>query len=519
MEPHAVDLVSQKVSDEMDVIKKTLGGTVGTITPDSLRTWDINTFIGSLVDTKAPITGHILRTAAETDHAKQKNKIKSLYTKQYIDLLKACNVIITQLAKEHSQLTIYFAAPFTFFLWTNGASRQTIEALHKCGLCISFSSLTKLINNLAAQVLDQAARFAHGPHVMCYDNINISTSIFVEQRASAPAKVQSGTFAILYEVRNGDPAHMHLSPILARAQQASDLLFSRDVLPSRDQMKSYHSQLRVHIIDILLDCCKHFENYEKPPALLHPERRKMPTGYQTKQYPLHTSTINESSVSSNIAVINDVYINQLKMTHEQLVDLAIPSINDQAMNARIRVIQLGFGLFHLCMNLIWALLHVHRGLIHQVGSLSYFFALLDRTRLGCEHPDYHTLLATLLQILRGIILNAWKAECGHTSLGAFASSNPSPDELVRIADQIILNHTTTTALDTDNAHRNFRLFTRDLLYVLELVHATSEGDFGRIEDVLGNLAMIFHGAGSNNYCSEILHFLYNIKKVWTPEFA
>ncbi|KAF8122361.1 hypothetical protein EV363DRAFT_1094268, partial [Boletus edulis] len=174
MEPHAVDLVSQKVSDEMDVVKKTLGGTVGTITPDSLRTWDINTFIGSLVDTKAPVTGHILRTAAETDRAKQKNKIKSCST--------ACNVIITQLAKERSQLTIYFAAPFTLFLWTNGASRQTIEALHKCGLCISFSSLTKLVNNLAAQVLDQAARFARGPHVMCYDNINISTSIFVEQR-------------------------------------------------------------------------------------------------------------------------------------------------------------------------------------------------------------------------------------------------------------------------------------------------------------------------------------------------
>ncbi|KAG9310625.1 hypothetical protein JVU11DRAFT_9193 [Chiua virens] len=195
MEPHATKLVSEKIADEMDDVKSILGGT-------SMR-------------------------KPRSDSAKQKNKFKSCNT--------ACNVIIAQLAKERSQLSIYFAAPFTLFLWTNGAgSRQTIEALHKCGLCISFPSLTKLLNNLTTQTLEEAARIARGPHVMCYDNINISTSIFVEQRASAPAKVQSGTFAVLYEVRNGDPAHMRLSPTLSRAQQASDLTFNCDVLPSRN---------------------------------------------------------------------------------------------------------------------------------------------------------------------------------------------------------------------------------------------------------------------------------------------
>jgi len=75
-------------------------------------------------------------------------------------------------------------------------------------------------------------------------------------------------------------------------------------------------------------------------------------------------------------VVNDVYINQVKVTPEQLVNRAVPSINDQSTNARIRgakalqlkdinpftqlqFLQLGFGLFHLCMNLIWALLHIH----------------------------------------------------------------------------------------------------------------------------------------------------------------
>jgi hypothetical protein len=39
--------------------------------------------------------------------------------------------------------------------------------------------------------------------MFCYDNINISLSIFVKQRGAAtPSKVQSGTFAILYELQN-----------------------------------------------------------------------------------------------------------------------------------------------------------------------------------------------------------------------------------------------------------------------------------------------------------------------------
>ncbi|KAG1902806.1 uncharacterized protein F5891DRAFT_948181 [Suillus fuscotomentosus] len=140
-----------------------------------------------------------------------------------------------------------------------------------------------------------------------------------------------------------------------------------------------------------------------------------------------------------------------------------------------------------------------------------------------------------MQILQGIIVNAWRKECGHFSLAVFASSDPTADKLLEITDKILITHATpihepskkkrnhATLFEdsepTDMAHHNLQLLTRDLLYVLELTSAISHGDWGRIEDILGNLAMIFHGAGSNNYCSEILHFLFNLKKIWTPEFA
>jgi hypothetical protein len=73
--------------------------------------------------------------------------------------------------------------------------------------------------------------------------------------------------------------------------------------------------------------------------------------------------------------------------------------------------------------------------------------------------------------------------------------------------------------EEDIVYENIILLTRDLLYIAELVHAVSTGDFGQVEDILPTIACMFKGSGSNNYSMEILHFLFNIKEVWTPEFA
>jgi hypothetical protein len=249
---------------------------------------------------------------------------------------------------------------------------------------------------------------------------------------------------------------------------------------------------------------------------------------------------------------------QLKRSPAELTDFAIPSYNDQLTNARIHggqhlrkkdvsswerreVFQLGFGTFHLVMNLIWSVLETHRGTVGRIGSLAFFFAPLEKARLGGEHPDYHTLLSALKQILHGLILNAWQAECGHPSLRDFASTNPSPEDLLQCAHKIMKKYTvpqpqthhidakappkdlgTGTSVPTqasDTAHNNTVLLTRDLLYVMELVDATASGDFGCIEDVLPTIACMFCGSGSNNYSTEILHFLFNLKEVWTPAFA
>jgi len=492
-----------------------------------------------------------------------------------------CSVLIKQLSYQRSFHSLGFAAMFGLFLWTTGCARQTIEALHHCGLCPSYDSILNNISALASHCINLAVKIGSGMHVFCYDNVNLSTSIFVEQRGSStPAKVTSGTFPILYEVCNGNQEDMKLAPIMERFRKAEGLSFSRDLRSTSSQFSSFQFQLKIVVIRVLTKYTKGFELLAKDPALQHTPRRPLPKGHITKQYPLRATTIEEATVDGNLLFHDDVYLTQLRRSFEGLSTYAIPSFNDQLTNSRIRsaqnfraqdidpwerreVLQLGFGLFHLCLNLTWALLFVHRGSLEQAGSLTYFFTLLNKARLGGEHPDYHTLLSALTQIHDGIILHAWQISSKHSDLANFAKSKPTPSTLLELAGDIILKYATPMERltverdedleaedgaedqtqpapprksrskpvslplveinrlnpDRDKVHQNLRLLTRDLLYLAELIRAISDGDIGRIEDFFPQLAMMFRGAGSNNYSTEILHFIFNLKYVWTPGFA
>lgn len=391
--------------------------------------------------------------------------------------------------------------------------------------------------------------------MFCYDNINISSSIFVEQRGSAtPAKVQSGTFGIIYGLQNATHDDLKLQPIIQRYKSCGGLS-PPDLYLHRDQLIHIQHQFSVIVLRVLFKYCDSYSGYASEMALQPKPRCPLPVGVKTKQFPLRTTTIDESSIAGNLMVHDDAYLVQLEKQPEDMARYAIPSINDQSTNARIRggqvarindvdpwarrdAFQLGFGLFHLCMNLIWALLHTHRGSLNQIGSLTYFFALMEKARLGADHPDYHTLLAALTQILEGIILNAWRDKLGN--LNDYAMTNPSACDLLLHAKNILSrctcpledwrkgpkakNQPLPPYPDAPNpqydiAHQNLLLLARDLMYTIELTSAISQGDFGRVEDLLPTLAKIFRGAGSNNYCMEILHFIANLKYIWTPEFA
>ena len=464
-------------------------------------------------------------------------------------------VIISQMAHHRSHYAMQFQALLGLFWWSSGASRQSIHTLQRCGLSISYDSINQILSELSPKCLAEAQPIAQSSHLATYDNINISLSSFYEQREDAPSKVQSGTVAILYKLRNANPDHMRLQELLKRDREGRDLHFSDDIQPSFDQLEHIQRQLPLHVVATLVKWVPAFSRYKNHPGLQHEQRREVPRDYKTRQFPLRVSTIEENSIKGNIAVLRNIYIDQLGLKEDDFADLAIPCINDQSTNARIRgakavrtddvnsftriqCFQLAPGLFHMLMNLLWAVLHVHRGSINSTGSLAYWFSILDRKRLSSPQPDFHTLCSSLFQILDGLLLVCWSVESikrGHPDFASFGASQPSLDELREIATDIISLYGKPDDASPPppprkkdapkqkekpaSRFRNITTLIRDLLYVQELSDAISSGDWGRIEDILGTLAMMFKGAGANNYCTEILHLIRNLKVVWTPEFG
>ena len=99
-----------------------------------------------------------------------------------------------------------------------------------------------------------------------------------------------------------------------------------------------------------------------------------------------------------------------------------------------------------------------------------------------------------------------------------------PGHLRDVARQILRRYLSPTLQEPDDqqsgqVRRRIALLLRDLLYVRELGVAISDGDWGRIEDILCPLAKLFRGTGSKNYSVETLHFIHQLKKIWPPTYG
>jgi hypothetical protein len=183
---------------------------------------------------------------------------------------------------------------------------------------------------------------------------------------------------------------MKLAPIMEHLKKSKGLDINCDVWPTWLQLKSIQYQILIVIVHVLTKYSKHFTSYAKHPALQHKARHVMPDSYITKQYPIWATTIEEATVQGNLLFHEDVYLTQLKHDPDDLSKYTIPTFNDQLTNLCIhsgkilrardlnpwtqwQVFQLGFSVFHLCLNLVWGLLHIHRGTLEQSGSLVYIY--------------------------------------------------------------------------------------------------------------------------------------------------
>ncbi|KAF8815609.1 hypothetical protein BYT27DRAFT_7224855 [Phlegmacium glaucopus] len=502
MVPHAVDIACDLVNEEMEAAKPNIFMTTAQTTPEFVEGWDINTIMDPIAKDVTPTWSSVLHTASEP---------KGSHDKQSRNCPTTRNIISSQVHYLHSHNSCRVQVGLGLMASLTGASHNLMNILQRCGLMMSFLSIAT----------------------------TVSTSIFIEQCPDAMSKVQSGTFLVIYELPHAQLDDMRLAPMMENLKKAKPLKM-QDLWPSVEASTSYFSQTTVNILKILLKYVPELSDLSSDPLFQNKPRRQLPPGEKMRCYPVCTSTIEEASITGNLHVHDEVYIQQLKRDPQELNEYAIPCLNDQLTNSRICSVQalrtkdvsawerceifmLAFGMFHLLMNLIWVLLNVHRGVISEHGSLTYYFNILKKVRLASEKPDFHTLLTALTQILEGLIFNAWCEECGQLSLSDFAKAHPKPEDLILIAQRIIKKYATPTSnipksnapkntkkskksktstnsdledkveqtSPADSVHKNTVLLTHDLLYVIELTNAIATGDFGRIEDILPDIACIF----------------------------
>lgn len=447
-----------------------------------------------------------------------------------------------------SQKSTVFTNPCGIALYAYRVPRRVIDALNHIGFCCSYNTAIQAIEVLAnAEVAKAKDLVLNRPFGIGYDNFNRSISVHAEQRGAefTPEKTTAGTVQGAYALVNADLKHMELEPIRQRLLKAPSLTIF-DVFPSCEQIKNSRHQYQVHIFNVLADYTAGFDRLRASPSLKFTLRKPKVPGQKSEFYLLRASTIDEATVEGNIMVMEDFFGNQLAMTDEQIERIAkyaIPVLVDQLTTSRRRTAFLQragdinayytllcfiivFGPFHLVLNLVWCLLKIHRHRFTQIGSLAYFFNVLDKKRLKTENPDFKTLLNSLMQILDGVLLAAWELELKERNLGTpeeFAASEKLTPELINEISRDVLKKYATAASDynqvVDIQHENLRLLIRDLLVVREVSVSIAGCDWGRVEDLIPELACMFRGAGSNNYASELLHWIHNVKHIWTPEYA
>ena len=304
--PHALGLVCNWIHTEMEAAKPFLQMNTGDVSPKFIEHWDIHKVMGPISKDITPTLTTILNAAGEskTSHSKPKSaKSKNQYTVSLI--------LTAQIHFLCSRKSAKVAIGLGLQAWACGTSRQMINVLHRTCLVVSYPSIASMVQALADRSIERAKAAVLQPHALAYDNINISSLIFVEQGPNTMSKVQSGTFAVVYELLNACVKDMDIKPMIKRLRCSSPLVFS-DLWMTPHARQSYLSQTVVTIVRVLTKYVKGFEMQALDAMLQYTPHWPLPPGHKMTFHPLRASTIEEASIDGNLLVHDDVYLVQLK---------------------------------------------------------------------------------------------------------------------------------------------------------------------------------------------------------------
>ncbi|KAJ7891051.1 hypothetical protein B0H13DRAFT_2530311 [Mycena leptocephala] len=512
-----IDHLVQDTHREMDVLSTIFLQSTNEITPEGLLNFDFEREVTAVCEEHAPKLRRVLMAAAQTLRAARENTLKDPAP---VVLFHFVTMIQAQLAKHRSQNNNLCAIPCSMYFLSSGMPRKVIDTLAHAGMSLSYDTTKTANRKLAVAQIGRACLAARTGHAIGWDNIHVSLSQHVEQWTMAPAKVQTGTAIIIYDLRGiFDSSTLALQPILDRRASANIISYSKDIRPTRVQARSIHQHLLISIVELFIAGDADFDYLEESPELQHPQYRPPPADHITQEHVLRTTTREEGSTAGTTQLSDETYLTQLEYDEHALDNIAVPSYNDQKTNALIRSAQLlrmgdmsvilrlqhyqlAPGLFHVELNLAWLILKIHRGNVPDLGSLQYFIGLLAKTRLGSAQPDFKTMVSLFMQVLTGAVQHFFKIETG-MSRNQFVKTKPTASKLLEMAERVFRKYASdpgpASEEEDDFTFRNMRLLMRDLLVFYLLRTSISSGDFGRVELLLGKLTLMFSGGGCPHY--------------------
>ncbi|KAK5815587.1 hypothetical protein F5H01DRAFT_405679 [Linnemannia elongata] len=301
-----------------------------------------------------------------------------------------------------------------------------------------------------------------------------------------------------------------------------------DIRLTKDDAKHFKVVYRHHLSKALkpeLNKGPLFKALAIPPV-------KVLTSRPTEAYELAAMEIDQSSVSGNLAVLEEMR-KVLDLDKELFKELKMILAGDHLSVSRLRTLmsrksddttffdRLSWAipvlqLFRMQMLLCTSILRTHfggNGL--RPGSLRYYKVKLDRKGLDDEKPSHHHADEFLRTVFTAMVRRMWQSKKeGNTQDSGATPNNIFLSEISKLVDRNLLSsddlfdHYSTT-------NANAILFIRDMVVYLEFCAAIKEGDVGRIEEILKRITIILQSGKHSNYALELLRLRFNIQHRWS----
>lgn len=329
---------------------------------------------------------------------------------------------------------VAFQQIIALFLFANACSYAVYPMLNHAGISTSYTTVGKLLCRLTWSTQREAHAITKTrAFLLIYDNINHM------QRAWDPElgqkdTVLNGTTATLVEIKDCDVEKaldpQALKESIAKGGWAN---LNIDVLRNRIDFHRLHSIFALHCLKFLADeveglaVHQHFINVHFQTTL---QGHRMRPGRQSNIVPLQTLDINKGTTGGQKDVIDDLNLQQLKLSEEELTKLMLILGGDQSTVEKLRTLKrflhdctYGYSQYGWVLPLIqlwhmgWAdlecVLSTHWGPDSgdANGNISTFRAV--NILLGCKVkdikcPNYYPAQHLIFDNLKLEILDCWK---------------------------------------------------------------------------------------------------------------